>query len=210
MVKVNSSIRGLAVGASAALGALGSAPAAQAQLRLELTPFVGSYYALAQLGLTDPAKEEKHLNQPALGGALVVRLTPIISVEGAFAFAPSGTNVTSATEVNQGFSGTLIFASARGRFALPRTNVYGLAGVGIVRRGGEAWQASQFTKLTNIAGIVGFGARAEISPRVRLDVKAELQFYSFDPDGSAGTTYESKMQQDVIVTVGIPISLKRR
>ncbi len=207
MLKLRSFVSCAAIGVGSALvGSLGGPATAHAQLRVDLTPFVGSYYALAKLGNTSTTSEEKQSNQPVIGGALFVRLTPAFGIEGAVTFTPSGSNITGAT--NQGFSGSIVFASARARLAAPRTNLYGLAGVGLVKRGGEAWNAPGFTSLTNLAGVLGFGTRAEVSPAVRIDVRAELQLYSVDPDGD-GTAYQSKLQQDLIVTLGVPISLTR-
>jgi len=210
MRKLGSLISGMAIGVGTLPLGLALDPAnAHAQVRVELTPFVGSYYALSNLGRQAANEKERQANQPALGAVLFARLTPVIGVEGAFAFTASGTNVTSTgTVTNQGYSGNIIFASGRVRLSVPRTNLYGLAGAGIVRRGGQAWNSPVFTKLTNVAGVVGAGTRAEVSAAVRIDVKAEAQFYSLDPDGS-GTAYASKLQTDVIFGVGIPISFSR-
>ena len=191
-----------------ALGVLVLPAHASAQLRAELTPFVGSYYAMGSLGtLVAGVEEEKQENQPVFGGTLVVRLTQTLGVEGAFALTPSGVNVTGTA--NQGFSGTIMFASARARVSVPRTNLYGLGGLGLVVRGGQAWEGTQFTSLSSIAGIVGFGTQAEVSRSARIDVKAELNLYSADPDGD-GASYESKVQADLLVGLGVPISLSRR
>jgi len=178
--------------------------------RLDLIPFVGSYYATTPLGRQVSGEEERHENQPAFGATLLLRLSQSIGIEASFAYTASGTNITSDVPVdNQGFSGSIIFAGARGRFWVPRTNFFGLAGVGIVSRGGEAWNFPNTTELTSIAGVAGFGVQAEVSPKVRVDLKIEVQVYAADPDGD-GPQYESKTMPDVLATVGIPIRLMGR
>jgi hypothetical protein len=204
MLGVRLASSGLVAVLCAALGVVFSPAVAHTQLRVDLTPFVGSYYALSKLGATGAA-EERQENQPAIGGALLVRLSPTLGIEGSLALTPSGVNVTGAS--NAGFSGSIMFASARARFAVPRTNFYAIGGVGLVKRSGEAWDAPQFTSLSGVGGVLGFGTRAEVSRAVRIDVHAELQLYSLDPDGD-GTAYDSKMQQDLIIALGIPLKLK--
>ena len=189
----------------------GAAPA-RAQTRLDLTPFVGSYYALSALGLQTANREEKHENEVAVGAALLLRLSQTFGIEASFAYTPSGTNVTSSDTTlaaNAGFAGSIMFAGARARLWVPRTNFYGLAGLGIVSRSGEAWDFQNLTELTSIAGVGGFGVQAEASPTIRVDLKFEVQVYSFDPDGS-GSQYESKTLADILATVGIPIRLMGR
>jgi len=202
------------IAAGAALAIVAAAPAA-AQTRVELIPFIGSYYALSNTGLADPgdpSKTERHENQPAFGAALLVRVSQTLAFEGTFAYAPSGTNITSdSTTLNRDFAGTVLLAGARARFWLPRTNFYVLAGAGMVSRGGEAWDFANLTELTSIAGVAGFGVQAEVSPTVRMDFKIEVQVYSFDPDGEGtAANYDSKTMPDILATVGIPIKLMGR
>ncbi len=193
--------------AGTALAVVVASPA-HAQTRLDLIPFIGSYYATSPLGLQAANSEERHENQAAIGAALFVRLSQTLGIEGSFAYTPSGTNITSDIDsvANRGFSGNIIFADARVRFWFPRTNLYALAGAGIVSRGGEAWDFPNTTELTNVAGVAGFGVQAEVSPKVRVDLKIEVHVYSVDPDGD-GTTYESKTVADILATVGVPIKL---
>ncbi|MGH7676785.1 MAG: hypothetical protein ACREMV_16090 [Gemmatimonadales bacterium] len=198
-----------ALAACVALAALVTPARAPAQNRLDVIPFIGSYYALSPLGLQAVDREEQHDNEVALGASLLVRLSQTVGIEASFAYTPSGTNLTSTVAADTGYAGSIIFAGARARFWVPRTNFYGLAGVGVVSRGGEAWDFPGLTELTDIAGVGGFGVQAEVSPTIRIDLKFELQVYSCDPDGS-GNQYESKTLVDVLATVGVPIRLAGR
>ena len=77
-----------------------------------------------------------------------------------------------------------------------------------MRRGGEAWNFDNLTSLTDIAGVGGLGVRAGVTPSVEIDVRAQVQIYQFDPDDvQTGDLYEGKLQQDIIVTIGIPIAI---
>ncbi len=198
--------------ACAVLAALATPSPASAQRRLDLIPFGGSYYALSALGLQTANREETHANEVAVGAALLLRLSQTIGIEASFAYTPSGTNVTASDTTlaaNAGYAGSIMFAGARARLWVPRTNFYGLAGLGIVSRSGEAWDFQNLTELTSIAGVGGFGVQAEASPTVRVDLKFEVQVYSFDPDGG-GNQYESKTLADILATVGIPIRIAGR
>lgn len=196
-------------GACAALAALVTPAPASAQRRLDLIPFVGSYYALSALGLQAVDREEQHTNEVAVGASLLLRVSQTLGIEASFAYTPSGTNLTSTVAADTGYAGSIIFAGARARLWVPRTNFYGLAGLGIVGRGGDAWDFPGLTELTSIAGVGGFGVQAEASPTIRIDLKFEVQVYSFDPDGG-GNQYESKTLADILATVGVPIRIAGR
>jgi len=193
--------------ATAGLALLCSFRSAPAQRRIEFTPFLGGYYALGGLGRQGTGVEERQENHVALGAALVLHLSPTFGVEGAVAATPSGVNLSGTT--NPGLSGRVVFASVRARVSTAQANVYGLGGLGMVIRAGPAWSASQYTNLTSVAGILGVGAQAQVSTTTRIDLRAELNFYSIDPDG-AGTMYKPALQSDLLVGIGIPIALTHR
>ena len=128
------------------------------------------------------------------------------------AFVASGTQFTSSDpNVSGGVSlpGTIITANGRVVFRPARTNLYLLAGGGIVRRGGDTWDFPNITKKTAFGGVVGFGARANVTPKFALNVTAEANIYKSDPDGD-GTDYTSKAQSDIYVSIGVPIGFGRR
>ena len=180
---------------------------ASAQGQIYLTPYFSSYYATTSNGLEAGYLSEKQENGPGFGAALGFKLSQVLGIEAAYTYVSSGTNISGASEaVNLGFAGNIMFANARATITAPRSNFYGLAGVGIVKHGGESWEG--FDKLTSVAGVLGLGIQADVSPKVRVDVKVEAQLYSFDPDGD-GEDYASKFMPDIMVTIGFPLFLKR-
>ncbi len=192
--------------AAGAVALLSVPTAARAQVQAEFTPFFASYYALTEDGFTGTGVTEKQENEAGAGVSIGARLNQLLGIEGVFTFTPSGVTVTG--DQNLGLSGTVMFADGRVRLWAPRSNLFGFVGGGVVLRGGDAWDAPVFTKLTTVQGVVGFGAQADVSRNVRFEVKAEVHVYSFDPDGS-GTQWDSKMMPDVLVVVGLPIRLNR-
>jgi hypothetical protein len=185
---------------------------AHAQYVAEFTPFFTSYYALGKLA-TSGAISERQYAAPGGGARLTFWVSPTIGIEAAGAYVASGTQFTSSDpNVTGGVSlpGNLITANGRVVFRPARTNLYVLVGGGMVKRGGATWDFANITKKTSIGGVVGFGARANVTPKFALNVTVEGNFYKSDPDGSAGTDYTSKLQSDIYVSVGVPIGFGRR
>jgi Outer membrane protein beta-barrel domain len=185
---------------------------AHAQYVAEFTPFFTSYYALGKLATTGTVSERQYA-APGGGARLTVWLSPSIGIEAAGAFVASGTQFTSSDpNVNGGVSltGTIITANGRLVFRPARTNLYLLVGGGMVKRGGDTWNFPEITKKTAIGGVVGFGARANVTPKFALNVTVESNIYKSDPDGSTGTAYDSKLQSDIYVSIGVPIGFGRR
>jgi len=206
----------------AALTVLGLAAAsgvtapAHAQYVAELTPFFTSYYPLANVADFGDVSERQSA-APGGGARLTFWVSPTIGIEAAGSYVASGTKLTSTnTDVNVGvsLSGTIMTATGRVVFRPARTNLYLLVGGGMVKRGGDTWNPDLTgvltESLTNFGGVVGFGARANVTPKFALNVTVESMLYSSDPDGSDGTTYESKFQSDIYVSIGIPIGFGRR
>jgi opacity protein-like surface antigen len=190
--------------------------AAHAQYVAEVTPFFTSYYPLVNVGDFGTISE-RQAAAPGGGARLTFWVSPVIGIEAAGAFVASGTKLTSSdATVSAGVSlaGTIITATGRIVFRPARTNLYLLAGGGIVRRGGETWDPDvtgvDTQSLTNFGGVVGFGARANVTPKFALNVTVEGVLYPADPDGSDGAAYDSSFQSDIYVSIGIPIGFGRR
>jgi len=196
--------------------------AADAQAKFELTPFLGSFYPLTQM-CTDCNNNGSNirlrlLNAAAFGGRVTYWVSSTIGVEGSAGYTPSRIQAvardSAGTELGFSAKGNVLLASGRVLLRPARTNLHLTVGGGIVSRGGDVWTASKDqsgTKTTSPAGILGLGVRAAVTPRFTLLVSAEGAFYSFDPragplgDESNG----SKLQADLLVSVGVPIALSR-
>lgn len=197
------------------LGAVALIPAAaSAQQRTEFTPFVASYYGLTHLASgTNPTTGNSFTfdqsNAFAFGGRITLPVGGRLSVEGEFTFATSGVRFTEKDGIAPGLDGgaaqdgNIIYGSVRGVISPRRSNLYILAGPAIVKRGGDAWKGVKSSDITDFGGVVGFGFRANVTPRFRVNFTAESYLYSFG--GSGGS--DSKFQSDLLVSLGVPISL---
>ncbi len=200
---------------TAVIGAMLVAPATtHAQGKLELTPYFASYYALGTL--TDDKAGDgtntkfQQLNAPTYGGRLTYWVSHSLGLEASAGFTTSGVRAFSEDPSFGGLSfsspGNILSANGRVLFRPARTNLHFVVGAGIVRRGGDAWKGGE--ELTKPAGILGVGVRAAVTPRFALNVTVEVSLYSFDPDASQPEN-ASKFQSDVLVSIGVPIALRR-
>ena len=198
--------------------------AAAAQGSVEITPFIGSFYALASVS------EQTNVPLPSFGGAPpgdIVReqadgpmigarvsfpLTGVIRAEGAVGFAFSNGRLDQRPRVDPGAGfgvsadAHVYLVSARALVRPRRQNFYGIAGVGLVGRGGEFWEGAD--QSARVAGVVGFGVRAAVSPRLSLNFSAEAFLYSFSYSSANVPNSDSKFQQDIVVAVGVPIGAR--
>jgi hypothetical protein len=203
--------------------------ALHAQAKLELTPFLGSYYALTKLckdcnnNGDGSDLTSKQLSAFAIGGRLSYWVSNTIGIEGAFTYTPSQAEErfqVSDFGLAVSGKGRIMQASGRLLFRPQRTNLHFTVGAGIVSRGDSVWQAFQFrsdspdsvgAKLTSVVGILGLGVRASVTPKFALNVAAEVNLYSFDPRLAAVPATSSanggKLQADLLVSVGVPITL---
>jgi hypothetical protein len=186
---------------------------ATAQQRLELTPFVASYYGLTHLatGTNPNTGNDFNFDQSnafSFGGRITLPVSARISLEGEFTFAMSGVRLTEndlfGPDLDGGLAqdGNVIYGSLRGVFTPRRSNLILVAGPAIIRRGGEAWDGVDGSDITDFGGVAGLGFRANVTPRFRVNFLAETYLYSFD-----GGTGNSKFQADLLFSLGVPIAL---
>jgi hypothetical protein len=218
-------VRMVAWSAAVALVAgLGARPVAAQGITF--TPFVGSLYTfskyfdsdidLSNFGGSGTANfTMEQTNTVAFGARLAFPIGATLSIEGAGSYSSSEVRFTGTDAAGPGvdlatnLNGSVITGSLRGVYRPRRSNLNVIGGVAVVHHGGEAWDFDTNEKLTNVGGVVGFGLRAAVTPRLALNITAEAFLYSFDPDESNDTQngfFESKMQTDFIVSIGIPIT----
>ncbi|HET7038342.1 MAG TPA: outer membrane beta-barrel protein [Gemmatimonadales bacterium] len=194
---------------------LGMALPATAVAQVEFTPFFASYYAVTNIDDAfqgDASISEKQYAAPGFGARLTYWMGRSLGIEGAGSFAFSGTRFVAegpGGSAGASLAGTIMTGSARILYRLPRTNFHMLLGGGVVSRGGDTWDFGFITSKTDIGGVVGFGVRAAITPKLALNVNLESFLYQADPDGD-GSEYEGKMQADIYVIIGVPISFGGR
>ncbi len=192
---------------------------ARAQAKFELTPFFASFYALTTV--TDDANGDgtglklQQTNAPTYGARLTYWLSRTMGIEFGGAYSKSGirafSNDTSTGGVSFAVTGNMVSANARFLYRPERTNLHFIIGGGIVHRGGTFWKdahTNSGTKVTTPAAVLGAGVRASVTPKFALNVSLESNLYSFDPDGPA-TANKSKFQADLLLSIGVPITLSR-
>lgn len=190
---------------------------AHAQYVAEFTPFFTSYYPLGEIDFTGSSDDvyAKQKSSPGVGARLTFWLSNTLGIEAAGAYLWSSPTVFINTPeygpVSADISGTIINTTGRVVFRPARTNLFLLGGAGMVIRGGDAWESEE--KTSSFAGVVGFGARANVTPKFAMNVLVEGTFYSLDADGSdddGGVFWQPSTQSDIMVTIGIPIGFGRR
>lgn len=197
-----------------AAGLCAAAPAG-AQAKLELTPFFGSYYAISTMSddiLDDGSNiRVKQIAAPSIGGRFTYWMSSGLGFEAAGSYGLSGVRVYDEQSQGAGFSlnGNMTTVTGRVMYRLPRSNFHVLGGGGVMIRSGDAWEGLE--KLTSPTGVAGFGVRAQVTPKLALDVKVEGYFYSFKPrdPGTGNDAFPTKFQTDAVVSIGIPIGLAR-
>jgi hypothetical protein len=225
-------IRGTVAIAGVVLAAAVVMPsAARAQAKFELTPFLGSYYALTNMckdcnNNGDGSNLAGHqVSSAAIGARLTYWISRTMGIEGSFAYTPSRAEErVDSAGFGLAFSGKgrVLLASGRLLFRPQRTNLHFIVGAGIVSRGDTVWKGVKATspdgvgaKLTSVAGILGVGVHASVTPKFALNVSAETAFYSFDPrfgqvtSPTPNSANGGKLQADLLVSVGIPITLSK-
>lgn len=191
---------------------------AQAQ-GITFTPYVGSFYALSSFVDIDIGGEKLTVDQSntaVFGARVSFPITGTMSLEGAFGYSKSDVilRITNSCvdssntlfDCSTNFSGSVITGSGRILFRPRRSNLNFILGAAYVKHGGDAWDDPSTSETSDIGGVVGFGLRANITPRFTLVLTAEANIYSFDPDGS-DTLFDSKTQTDLMFSVGVPIAL---
>jgi hypothetical protein len=196
---------------------LAPAPIA-AQVKLEVVPFFTSYYATTQTARPSPDTTERQEAGPGLGFHATYRFSNVIGVQGTMAYVFSGIipkyppSTGLVSNSNQPLPGHLTFAMLRATLQPRRSNYYLAAGLGVVRRGGTAWNVPGLDHLTNTMGSLGFGIRARVTPAFAFNIGVDANLYVSDPDGpekpgGVGHYYQNRLQRDVLVTIGVPYNL---
>ena len=207
---------------AAAVLVLVAVPAALAgQTRLQITPFVASYYPLANLNeqrnvplpiiAGNPPGDiiRKQVSGPMFGARASLPLSGTLRVEGAFSYASSEGRVSEVPAANPDAavdsraSAHVYSATVRARFQPRRQNIFAILGAGIVGRGGEAWKAA--SQSPRAAGVVGFGLHAAVNSSFALEVGAEALLYNMSFTSASVPVAQSKFQQDIVVWIGVPI-----
>ncbi len=207
----------------AALTLLLSAAPAWAQGSLEITPFIASFYALTSVneqkdvplpdfGGTPPGSiVREQQDGPMIGVRVSLPVNGIIRAEASIGYAFSDGRLAeqlrdTTAALNASNKAHVILASARALIRPRRQNFYGIVGLGLVGHGGAFWKPAD--QSPRLGGVLGFGVRAAVSPKLSLNFSAEAYLYSFRYKSAAVPNASSKFQQDIVVSIGVPIGAR--
>ena len=197
-------------------GALIAPVSAWAQVKLEVAPFFTSYYATAFTSRNTPDSTERQEAGPGLGLNVTYRFSNIIGIQASAAYVWSGviprqpSTAAGTFSTLQALPGRLTFGSVRATAQPRRSNYYLAAGMGVVRRSGEAWNVPSLTRLTDPTATLGFGIRARVTPEWAFNIGVDTHLYFSDMDGPNLNYYQRRLQRDILVTIGVPFALIER
>ncbi len=183
-----------------------------AQVKLEVAPFFGSYYATNYTTFKSDNENERQEAGPGVGLSASYHFTRIVGIQGSVAYVRSGIiprqpQAAGTINILTPEPGALTFASARLTLQPRRSNYFVAFGPGIVTRSGKAWNLPGLDHLTNIGAVAAFGIRARITPEWEFNIGVDGHFYKSDPDGSQAAYYQNRLQRDVMLTIGVPFAL---
>jgi hypothetical protein len=183
-----------------------------AQVKLEVAPFFASYYATNYTSYKSGSENERQEAGPGLGLMASYHFNRVVGVQTSAVYVRSGIvpkqpQAAGTLNILVPESGALTFASARLTLQPRRSNYYLALGPGVVHRSGEAWKLPGLDHLTNVGGVAAFGIRARITPEWEFNIGLEANFYQSDPDGSSASYYTSRLQRDLLFSIGLPYAL---
>jgi opacity protein-like surface antigen len=149
-------------------------------------------------------------NSPAVGASVSLMMTDVFGVEASAAYAFSDPRRQACGDLNvcayKNLSGSLVLTSLAARVRPRRSNFTGVAGLSVGFRSGEAWEGRNSN--TSLGVMLGAGVLAQVTPKLGIDVRAELHAYSLDPDEEQ-TDFDSAMAMDFLVKIGVPLGGRR-
>jgi len=207
-----------------ALAAAGAALwPSRAPAQVELSPAIGLYWPIGEWtqqsdGGTGFTSRRHQIPAVALGARLTVSASKLLAFEGSFAFSPSQVAVSSAGGINDITAGVFL-ASARAMFNVakladghPDDQVawdlkFG-AGVGLVHRGGSAWENT--SGVTAPAIVFSAAARTPLAGPVMLGLGLE-DFVSWAQfDKGLPSQMRARLHHDIIGSLSVVVRVGGR
>lgn len=192
--------------------------------KFEITPFFASHYSLSpyfdesiDLGGGPEKVTESTGNGPAVGIRATYWLKPTLGLEVEAVYSEADQvnefpdRDASAGDVTGNiYDASVQMASVRVAYRPRRSNLRIFAGLSSLTFGGDVYDfaAYNYTELSTVGGVIGFGVRAQATRTLALDVAVEAYLHSLDRgDGPWPTALTATSQQEVLVTVGVPIKI---
>jgi hypothetical protein len=199
--------------AALALFALAARPALAPEVMVDINPFGGIYFPIADLvdqDIEGVAVTAKQKLGPLFGARVTVWINESFGVEGGFAYSITDAEgeeagVTGEEDANV-MLGTLMglyqFAPSPGT---PFMLHFG-AGPALIIHGGDAYEDWEGT--TDIGGSIIFGGTYDVSDMVAIRFNAQDFMYQAKFD-QAGLETDGKFQNDLVFTGGVVIKVGR-
>ena len=180
------------------------------QASVGLSVFGGGFIPNGDVPL--PGQAEIDLSQDAgliVGGRLNVQFLRLgIEAEAGYAFASVDPIVAEQRDFPDAttiFLGSVNLVFIIYQAPLSPLSIYVSAGGGLVNRGGDYFEL--FEDTTNPAAAVGLGIRFGLGPMAKIRVDIRDYVSSFAPTTLGGIEKPSQLQNDLIATVGLEVSL---
>ncbi len=202
------------------LALLAAAPAL-GQPAVEITPTMGVYIPTGnlveqQIYVDNDAvtAELDHKSGLAIGGRVTVWLPTGIGLEGSYLYAMSdaresasfgGLSGSASEDAHVGLGAAKLLYKLGAVPAAPMTFHLGV-GLAVISHGGKYWDLVNVDGTTDVGGVIGLGASLHLPGMVAIRVDAEDYIYSAKFDEQGAET-DSKMQNDLMLTVGLAIKL---
>lgn len=185
------------------------------QVTIAISPMAGGYVPLSDAfeGVFVGGRVLTELSQdPAflLGGRVSVRAAKLgVEAEAGYVFSsmdlPPILTEAGISDDAKVFLGSLNVVYTVFEAPFSPVSFWVSGGVGLVTRGGDFFEA--WEDKSDPAGALGFGLRFGLGPLAALRVDLRDYIYSFRPSRGGGDgDLESKLQNDVIATVGLEFS----
>jgi hypothetical protein len=176
---------------------------------LEAVPFGGAIFPMGQL-VEQGNANLSHRRSVVFGGRLDAWLWSSAGLELAVGFAPSGYHATSTAGTSADTTGGLFTATGRFLYRFARIGPVSWevsAGAGVMVHGGSFLVNLASSGRQHLTGVVGLTGRVQVSEGTALIASAEDYLYSVKLGGMTGITPESRLNNAVVVSLGIVVPL---
>jgi hypothetical protein len=199
----------------AAIGAIAaSLPQSLFAQGTEVVPFIGLYAPLSNLFEEDEF-EAKHGSGLSFGARVAHRGASRLGLEGAFSYSSSEVEVsaTDDDDISINFDANVIIFRGKVLYDLSRPQArvrpHIAAGIAAIIRGGNFYDETDVDGTTDLGFVLAAGMRFPIGERLMLAVELE-DFISSAKFEQGGDESDSKLQNDLLLSVGLAIPIGRQ
>lgn len=184
-----------------------------ARAQVEIGPRLGAYVpvgALIREPDFDPGGgfEKRQISAAFLGVVATAWVFRRLALEVNLAASPSGVAVTDSAAVSDKVA-TVFLASTRVLIALSKERTFYVGvGMGLVARSGSVW--SYANGATAPAGVLAVGTRATLTPSVRMRFEIEDYVSRAQFDQGLPSETRARAHHDVLVSLGVVVSVNGR